>query len=435
MAHDVVVGEHPRGRGPDAVVGAQRRLDDRAERGGVPVGVEEVEVERLVHLVGAHVAREPLAGLDPGLGAEDAVRSAVGVQHRAPAAVDLVHAVLVPHGGGTRRGVVEHVAVGGGEVLGVATRPGRALRRRPRRRARPGRPVRQPLALDETVRDVDPEAVDPAVAPEPEDVVELRPHVGVLPVQVGLGHVEDVQVPLARRAVGLGHALPAPTAEHRRPVVGGLLAAGTPAVTEDVAVALGAARTGGQRGLEPGVLAARVVRHEVDEHLEAQAVRGGDHRVGVGEGAEPRVDVAVVGHVVARVVHRGDVERAQPHRIHTEVAQVREAGGDAREVADPVAVGVGPRARVDLVDHGVAPPRCGGGVGLVEDLAGGGQGLGAQLGHRPHDSVCRAEGEMPPAPLDVVRPTYGFAGGSPPEREGLVACQSRRAQRCPAASR
>ena len=51
------------------VVGAPTASLERSEDSmtvrsavGVPVRVEEVEVERLVHLVGAHVAGEPLSG-------------------------------------------------------------------------------------------------------------------------------------------------------------------------------------------------------------------------------------------------------------------------------------------------------------------------------------------------------------------------------------
>ena len=299
--------------------------------------------------------------------------------------------------------MVEHLAVGGvAQLLDVAPHPGRTgVGVDLVVEADLAVPVGQPVALDQAVRHVDPEAVDAALAPEPQDVVELGDDVRVLPVQVGLGHVEDVQVPLAGGAVGLGDPGPPAAAEHRGPVVRGLLAVRAAALAEDVALALGAARAGGQRGPEPRVLAARVVGHEVDEHLQAQVVGGRDHRVGVGERAEARVDVAVVGHVVAGVVHRRDVERAQPHGIHAEVAQVRQAGGDAGQVAHAVAVGVGPGARVHLVDHGVAPPGGVGGVGLVHDHPRGGHGLGVgvsgQLGHRPHASVCRAASRNAPA--------------------------------------
>ena len=94
-----------------------------------------------------------------------------------------------------------------------------------------------------------------------------------------------------------------------------------------------------------------------------------DHRVGIGERAEDRVDVAVVGDVVARVGLRRGVERREPDGVDAERAQVGQARGDAGEVTDAVAVAVGPRARVDLVDHRLAPP---GGVRAVRGVHGGG---------------------------------------------------------------
>ncbi len=86
-------------------------------------------------------------------------------------------------------------------------------------------------------------------------------------------------------------------------------------------------------------------------------VRLGDERVGVGQRPEQRVDVAVVGHVVAAVGHRGAEPRVDPDGVDTEVAQVGQPCVDPGDVADPVAVTVGETADVELVDDGVAPPR------------------------------------------------------------------------------
>jgi hypothetical protein len=101
-----------------------------------------------------------------------------------------------------------------------------------------------------------------------------------------------------------------------------------------------------------------VVGHQVDDHLEPQAVAVCDQRVGVGEGAEQRVDVLVVGHVVAVVVLRRGVERRDPERVDAEVAQVGQPRGDPGQVADAVAVAVGEAADVDLVGHGVRHQGC-----------------------------------------------------------------------------
>jgi hypothetical protein len=99
-----------------------------------------------------------------------------------------------------------------------------------------------------------------------------------------------------------------------------------------------------------------VVRHQVDEDPQAEGVRLGDQRVGVREGAELRVDVAVVGDVVPTVEQRGRVPRADPDRVDAEVGEVRQPGADPVHVARPVAVGVGERTRVHLVDDGATPP-------------------------------------------------------------------------------
>ena len=68
------------------------------------------------------------------------------------------------------------------------------------------------------------------------------------------------------------------------------------------------------------------------------------------------VDVEVVGHVVAVVLLRRRVARVQPDGVHAERGDVVEVAADAVEVADAVAVGVGERADVHLVDERVPPP-------------------------------------------------------------------------------
>ena len=205
--------------------------------------------------------------------------------------------------------------------------------------------VGQAGLLDEAVGDVDPEAVDAPVEPEPQDGLELRPDLRVVPVEVGLLGVEQVQVPLAGRAVGLGDAGPGRAAEDRVPVVGRQLAVLALALPEQVAVPLGGAGTRGEGSLEPRVLVGAVVGHQVDDHPDPQLVGARDEGVGVAEVTEDGVDVAVVGDVVARVGLRAPVERRQPERVDAEGLQVLEVRGDAGQVAQAVAVRVGPRPR------------------------------------------------------------------------------------------
>ncbi|MGX1251459.1 hypothetical protein RKD48_003970 [Streptomyces ambofaciens] len=205
--------------------------------------------------------------------------------------------------------------------------------------------------LDQRVRDVDAEAVDAPVAPEPQRGAEVGADLLVVPVQVGLLGGEEVQVPLS-----VGHPLPGAAAEDGLPVGGREFAVRAAALAEDVPVAGGRPRTGGQGLPEPGVAVRGVVGDEVDDHLQAQPVGLGGHRVEVVQCAQARVDVAVVVDVVAAVGEFGRVEGAEPEGVDAEGGEVTQALGDAAQVAEPVAVGVGEAAGVDLVDDGLPPP-------------------------------------------------------------------------------
>ena len=79
-------------------------------------------------------------------------------------------------------------------------------------------------------------------------------------------------------------------------------------------------------------------------------------QVELGEVAEDRVDVAVVGDVVAVVVLRRGIEGAEPDAVDAELLEIRQSGADAGEIADAVPGAVQEAADVDLVDHCVAPP-------------------------------------------------------------------------------
>ena len=198
----------------------------------------------------------------------------VGVGDRAPAAVDVVQLVAVVVSG---------------------ARPGPA---------RPGTSGSVGV-LDQQRRRVDADAGDAAVEPEPQDVLVLAAHVGVVPVEVGLLGREQVQVPLAGRAVGVRRAGPGRAREVRdpvrsasrrrpRPCRGGTRSA--PAPGEPGPAASAAWNQGCWSETWLGTTST-IVRMPSAQRL-------GDERLGLGERAEARVDGAVVGDVVAAVGER-----------------------------------------------------------------------------------------------------------------------------------
>ncbi len=184
----------------------------------------------------------------------------------------------------------------------------------------------------------------------------LPTHVRMAPVEVRLAHREEMQVPLARRPIGIGRAGPGGAREVAAPARGHDRAVRALARMEPEPGALGGARPRRQCRLEPPVLVGDVVRDDVDDGPDAHPEGLRDERLGLREGPEPRVDGTVVGDVVAAIRERGDVPRGDPDGIDAQVAQIAQARPDACDVADAVAVRVGEAARVDLVDDRVSPP-------------------------------------------------------------------------------
>ncbi len=378
----------------------ERGLDRLAQRLRVPRAGHEVEVERRVHLVRAQVPGEPLPVREPDLAHEHA-RLVVRVGDGAPAAVDVVQLVAVDVRVLARAGVV--------------------------------RDLGQRRVLDELRRRVDADARGAAVEPEPQDVLVLAAHVGVVPVEVGLLGREHVEVPLAGRTVGVRRARPRAALELRDPVGRDLRPVLAPARVEPEALALGRAGAGREGRAEPLVLGRDVVRDDVDDRADAERAGLRDELLGLGERAELRVDRAVVGDVVAAVRERGHVPGGEPDRVDAEVAQVAEALAHACEVTGPVAVPVREAAHVHLVDHGAAPPvgrrgrrpcrRRGGRVGGRRAVG----GSGVVVAHRVlfRECVAGGRGGRPVGrrtAFDAVRDSPGMVPGRP----SCTGCRPRR---------
>ena len=357
VAHDVVVGQHPGGGRPHGAVFAQGDIDDAAQLVGVPSGAQEGEVKGLAHLVGAHV----LGGIGlrghPGLGDQEDVLTSL-VQDTAPLAVDVVDPGLVEGRSDVGQLLVGRVFVrGGGNIPTVGAEV----------------VVGQALGLDQAMGDVHAEALDTALHPEAQEGAEVLVDVRVGPVEVGLLGCEQVEVVPAPVLAAAGerlHRLPGRPTEERAPVVRGTVVT----VAEDVAVTLGRPRARLQGGTEPLVLVGGVVGDQVDDDADAGLVEVGDEGVEVLQGAVLGGQIEVIRDVVAGIHLGRGVEGREPHGVHAEGHQMVHVLPDPLDIADPVAVGVGEGAGVDLIDDGITPP--GVDVGAWQEALRAGTGRG-----------------------------------------------------------
>ena len=190
-----------------------------------------------------------------------------------PVAVDPVHL-----------GAVDVVAPGAGRGGG-----------RPRVVAVAGGLSRSSASLYEAVRHVDAEPGDPPVEPEPQDRVELR---GARPRSTSSGPA----APAGSCAGSTGRsAHRAPTPARRRPRAS-CWAASRRAAGRATRSSRRCSASRPRPGVdEPRVVVAGVVRHQVEQHPDASRRRLRDQRVEGRQVAELRMDVAVVGDVVAPV--------------------------------------------------------------------------------------------------------------------------------------
>ena len=69
------------------------------------------------------------------------------------------------------------------------------------------------------------------------------------------------------------------------------------------------------------------------------------------------MDINVIGHIIAEVVHRRREDGRHPDRVHVEAADVVQPADDARQVADAVGVAILIRAGVNLIDDAGLPPQ------------------------------------------------------------------------------
>ena len=167
----MVVGD-PRGGGANRCIGRQRTIDRAPNCARLPWAVGKCQVKGQVHLIGAQEQRHCL-GISPGFDHGHPL-TVEFVEHDAKQPIDLVHAAGVAL-------VDNRIAIGR---------------------------IRKRRVLYEGVGHIDPEAIHAAVQPEAQHVRELGHYFRVAPVEVRLGGVEQVVVPLAWRTIGLDHSGP-----------------------------------------------------------------------------------------------------------------------------------------------------------------------------------------------------------------------------------
>ncbi|SBL41070.1 Uncharacterised protein [Klebsiella oxytoca] len=206
---------------------------------------------------------------------------------------------------------------------------------------------REGLVFGDNIDHVEAQAVDAAIGPKFADFFQLCAHGRVFPVQIRLLNGVQMQIVL----LAFGVPLPGVAAKLRLPVVrrGGRLA-----VAPDIELAI---RTlFAERFPEPGMLGRSVVQHHIQHDTNSSRLRLSHQLVEIVQRAVGGVDSGIVGHIVAVIHLRRDIERRQPDSVNAKLLQIVEAGGDTAQIAGTGAGRILETLRIDLINNAVLPP-------------------------------------------------------------------------------
>src|SRR5262245_56914730 len=99
-----------------------------------------------------------------------------------------------------------------------------------------------------------------------------------------------------------------------------------------------------------------MVGNVIEQYFETMAMRVGQKRIEIIQGAKDRIDMGVVADVVAEIRHWRWIYRRNPDGVHAEPLQIVEFAPNADQITNAIAVAVHKRAWIDLIDDATLPP-------------------------------------------------------------------------------
>ena len=108
--------------------------------------------------------------------------------------------------------------------------------------------------------------------------------------------------------------------------------------------------------LEPFVLIGAVIDNEIHQDVHVALFCLGDQTVHVIHCAKTRVDVVIIGNIVALIGERRAVDRREPDNVDAEILEIIKLADNARKIADAVSVGITEALRIDLIGCFCVPP-------------------------------------------------------------------------------
>ncbi len=99
-----------------------------------------------------------------------------------------------------------------------------------------------------------------------------------------------------------------------------------------------------------------MIRHNIDDDLDAKGMGMLQHRIKIRQRAQLGIHIPIVGYIITTVDHGRGVKGTQPDSIHTKISQIFQPTLNASQVPYAVVIGIPKGPRINLVDDGRPPP-------------------------------------------------------------------------------
>ncbi len=207
-----------------------------------------------------------------------------------------------------------------------------------------------PRPLEQIGHGVQPHPVDSQTQPVIAHVEHGLADQRVVEIQIGLMRIKTVPV------IGLGQRVPSPVRHFEILEDDPRVLVLFRRVAPDVKISLRTAGRGPSSPLKPGMLIRGVIDHQFGDHAQTAGMRLADEHPKIAQRAVHRIDMHVIGDVIAVVPQGRRIKRQQPQRSDAQLLQIVEFLRQAGKIAHAVVVAVEERANMELIDYRVFVP-------------------------------------------------------------------------------
>lgn len=214
--------------------------------------------------------------------------------------------------------------------------------------------VREGLVFAKMREGVETEAIDPKVQVIPRDFVVTFAKFGVRPIHVRHLFGEDMKVEF----IAFADPFPSACGEETLPVVGRKKLAAFVAPFADVVITsfFGGGIADGL--LEPRMLVACVVHHEVQTDADAAFMGLVEETLKIVVSPIKGVHLVIIGYVVPVIVHGRGKNGTDPKEVYPQIVEVIQTGNDAGQIPNAVSVAVLKSLWIKNIPDAIAPPVC-----------------------------------------------------------------------------